>query len=92
MHDIQALHVPHLPLEKLGDVDQLQHHGNNHRVTQTSELVLLRCVAQQKKSPTHHPETTVCEHFHVPTQNPRVELRSPIVIEYGVAAGAGIGR
>ena len=46
MHDIQRLHVSHLPVEEFCYVDQLYGNGDKHGITESVRLVLLSSIAQ----------------------------------------------
>ena len=82
--NVHGAHVPHLPVEELGNVYQLQRNVEEHPECQRSPIdlhVLVR-EAHCSDAPEHHTPTAVCHEFHVPTEDVRVEVVSPVVVEY----------
>ena len=81
MHDIQGLHVAHLPVEELGDVDQLKGNRNNHGIAKAMCFILFCSIGENQERPSHHSKPTDCEHLNIPVEYAWIELGTPVVIK-----------
>jgi len=89
--DVHGAEVARLPVEELGDVDELEEHADEHGVREKTVLLGLGLgVAEDAERPKHHPEAAVGEHFQVEAQHARVELGAPVEVDHPVAGGARV--
>ena len=91
VHDVERAEIPRFPEEKFRNVDELQENGDEHRIGQSIDLSLFRCIGNEDEAPTHHANAAVGELFDVPPKNARIQFSAPIVVKEGISSNAVIG-
>ena len=87
---VRSAEVAPLPPKELGDINELEAGRDGHAVAQPVKVLLFRREGHGDQCPAHQTEAAGDQPLDVPSENPRKELRSPIVVKNRIAAGSRV--
>ena len=92
--NVHGAHVPHLPVEELRDVDELEHDVDRHpRLHDAAvDLHVLVGVAEDPHRPVHHAEPAVGHLLDVESPELRVQVDPPIVVDDDAPVATAVRR